>query len=48
MAEADLLYSSVIATAIVLFVWMAALATATYIFFDSSPHPLRSSRRKKN
>jgi len=37
MAEADLLYSGVIATAIVLSVWAAALATATYIFFAPSP-----------
>jgi len=37
MAEADLLYSGMIATALMLSVWVGALAAATYIFFAPSP-----------
>ena len=49
MGESDLLYSGVIATAIVLSIWVAALVAATCIFFIPTlftPHESRTPLRK--
>ena len=42
MEQTDLLYSGVIATALLLSVWTGALLTATCIFFAPAIHPRQS------
>jgi hypothetical protein len=50
MHQADLLYSGLMVTAVMLSVWVAALAAATCIFFAPTiftPRPSRSASPKR-